>query len=272
MIQEDRALWKYIVFGILTCGIYGYYFIYQLAMDVNEMCADDGKKTSGLAAFILLSFLTCGIYAWFWYYSLGNRLQENAPRYGLNFSENGTSVLLWLLLGSWLCGIGIFVAIHILIKNTNALAKAYNGSASGRGSGNGPDTQTRVQGPDGGAKGEGPIRYCDAETTALPGIPGQPVRGILYFVDTQETVAIDKEEFKIGKNNASVDYAIAHSTSVSRQHAAISRRNGQFTIVDLGSTNGTFVNDNRISGMVRLQDGDNIRFADVICVFNIVNG
>ena len=62
MIQEDRALWKYIVFGLLTCGIYNFYFIYKMAQDVNEMCTGDGKKTSGLVAFILLSYLTCGIY------------------------------------------------------------------------------------------------------------------------------------------------------------------------------------------------------------------
>ena len=50
----------------------------------------------------------------------------NAPRYGLTFAENGTSVLLWLTVGSLLCGIGFFMAMHILIKNTNAMAKAYN--------------------------------------------------------------------------------------------------------------------------------------------------
>ena len=89
MIQEDRALWKYIVFGFLTCGIYNFYFIYKMAQDVNEMCADDGKKTSGLVVFILLSYLTCGIYTLIWYYSLANRLAENAPRYGLQFQETG---------------------------------------------------------------------------------------------------------------------------------------------------------------------------------------
>ena len=40
--------------------------------------------------------------------------------------ENGTTVLLWLIFGSFLCGIGAFVAMHILIKNTNAICNAYN--------------------------------------------------------------------------------------------------------------------------------------------------
>ena len=57
---------------------------------------------------------------------MGNRLAANAPRYGITFQENGTSVLLWYLVGALLCGIGPWVAMHILIKNTNALAAAYN--------------------------------------------------------------------------------------------------------------------------------------------------
>lgn len=53
-------------------------------------------------------------------------MQANAPRYGLQFQENGTTILLWMIFGALLCGIGPFVAMHILIKNANALAAAYN--------------------------------------------------------------------------------------------------------------------------------------------------
>lgn len=97
-----------------------------MAQDVNTMCADDNENTAGLMKFILLSIITCGIYSYIWYYKLGNRLASNAPRYGLSFQENGTTVLLCLLLGTLICGIGPFVAMHILIKNTNAMAVAYN--------------------------------------------------------------------------------------------------------------------------------------------------
>lgn len=125
-VKEDRSLVMYILLSIVTCGIYSYYFLYSIAQDANVVCADDGKKTSGLAAFILLSIVTCGIYALIWYYNLGNRLSENAPKYGLNFSENGTTVLMWMIFGSFLCGIGPFIAMNILITNMNALAHAYN--------------------------------------------------------------------------------------------------------------------------------------------------
>ena len=125
-LKDDRGLLVYILLSIITCGLYSYYFLYKLAADVNVACQGDGKNTAGLIQFIVLSFLTCGIYAWIWYYNLGNRLAENAPRYGLTFSENGTSILMWLIFGSMICGIGPFVAMNILIKNSNAICHAYN--------------------------------------------------------------------------------------------------------------------------------------------------
>ena len=125
-LKDDRGLVSYILLSIITLGIYSYYFIYTLARDINIACKEDGEKTAGLVKFIILSIVTCGIYAWIWYYKLGNRLAENAPRYGLSFQENGTTVLLWLLFGMLLCGIGPFIAMHILIKNSNKIFAAYN--------------------------------------------------------------------------------------------------------------------------------------------------
>lgn len=125
MVKNNRGLGKWILLSIITCGIYNFFFIHSLAKDVNEICEGDGENTAGLLKLILLSFVTCGIYSYIWYYKLGNRLAANAPKYGLNFTENGTTVLLWQLFGSMLCGIGPFVAMNIIIKNTNQLATAY---------------------------------------------------------------------------------------------------------------------------------------------------
>jgi hypothetical protein len=60
-----------------------------------------------------------------WLYAVGDRLQDNAKRYDLAFKEGGGMVLLWFLLGS-LVIIGPFIALHIIFKNTNALANEYN--------------------------------------------------------------------------------------------------------------------------------------------------
>ncbi len=125
-IQTDRNIVMYVLLTIITCGIYGYYFIYKLAQDVNEMCKEDGQNTPGLGMFILLSFVTCGFYAYYWYYQLANRLQANASTYGITIAESGTTILLWCIVGLLVCGLGPYVAMHLIIKNTNAMATAYN--------------------------------------------------------------------------------------------------------------------------------------------------
>jgi pSer/pThr/pTyr-binding forkhead associated (FHA) protein len=43
---------------------------------------------------------------------------------------------------------------------------------------------------------------------------------------------------------------------VSRQHARIEVRDGQVVVTDLGTANGTYVNDQRIEGTVPLRSGD----------------
>jgi hypothetical protein len=122
---EKRGLVILILLSIITFGIYGLYWIYKLAKDINTMCSGDGKKTSGLIKLILLSLITFGIYYCVWVYMLGDRLQDNAPRYNLVFKESGGVVLLWYLLGACIV-IGPFIALYIIIKNTNALADGYN--------------------------------------------------------------------------------------------------------------------------------------------------
>ncbi len=125
-LKDDRGIVSYILLNIITCGIYGFYFIHKMAQEVNIACDGDGDETPGLLIFILLSIITCGFYAYYWYYKLGNRLFANASRYNLSFQENGTTVLLWCVVGIVICGIGPIIGMYILIKNSNLICSAYN--------------------------------------------------------------------------------------------------------------------------------------------------
>ena len=123
---KERNLLSLILLSLVTLGIYGIYFWYKYTEDMNAVCAGDGKESKNFIVVILLSIITCGIYMWFWLYGIGNRLNENASKYNLTFQENGTTIMMWMIFGSFLCGIGSFVATHILIKNMNAIAVVYN--------------------------------------------------------------------------------------------------------------------------------------------------
>jgi DNA-binding winged helix-turn-helix (wHTH) protein len=57
--------------------------------------------------------------------------------------------------------------------------------------------------------------------------------------------------------------------SLSRRHARITVRGDAATLEDLGSKNGTFVGDERVSGPVPLSDGDTVRLGLVRLLFRV---
>jgi hypothetical protein len=57
------------------------------------------------------------------------------------------------------------------------------------------------------------------------------------------------------------------SKRVSREHARVRREGWRVMLEDLGSTNGTFLNDERVMAPVALHDEDRIKIGDVVFVF-----
>lgn len=108
------------------------------------------------------------------------------------------------------------------------------------------------------------------ETTVLGISPvvSQPVAHLVR-VKTGERIAINKPAFRIGKEKSYVDYFISDNTAISRSHADIIMKGGNYYIVDLNSTNHTFVNETIIeSGTENLiKAGDKIRFGNEVFDF-----
>ncbi len=71
---------------------------------------------------------------------------------------------------------------------------------------------------------------------------------------------VDRPSIRIGRGSGSD--LILEDSQASRQHAEISRQGDEYFIRDLNSTNGTFVNGQRIAGLQRLQPGDQIRIGE----------
>lgn len=68
----------------------------------------------------------------------------------------------------------------------------------------------------------------------------------------------------IGRSTEHNDIVV-NDEKVSRNHLQmVMDDNGNYSVVDLGSTNGTFVNGQRISGEVRLQQGDEVKIGQTV--------
>jgi hypothetical protein len=61
------------------------------------------------------------------------------------------------------------------------------------------------------------------------------------------------------------------SRRVSRKHARLLRQDWRVILEDLGSTNGTYLNGERVQAPVQLRDEDRIKVGDVVFVFHDPN-
>lgn len=247
MVNDKRSLGMYILLSFVTCGIYSWVFIYHLANDMNVVCAGDGDETPDLLMFIVLSFVTCGIYGIYWYYKLGNRQAANARRYNVNITENGTSILVWMLIGSLIAGIGYFVAMHIVIKNMNLLAYAYNNSYMS-------SSANRYAGTDYNRPGaynqnmNTPNNYNNYSSTftsqnTVPMNSAINLRctsgefaGSVFTIEPNDTILIGRD-FSC---NVKLD---ANTPNVSRRHCTVLNENGVLYVIDNNSSFGTFLNN-----------------------------
>ena len=87
---------------ILTCGIYGLFWLVSIANDINKL--DDNKnvkQTSG-GMVLLLSIITCGIYKIYWSYKTGERIDAIKNNRGIPTSNNTGILYLILCLFSYL--------------------------------------------------------------------------------------------------------------------------------------------------------------------------
>ena len=104
-------------------------------------------------------------------------------------------------------------------------------------------------------------------------VNGRPVLASLSMQSgpmAGKTYRFHQDVSTVGRTNGN-DLVIS-GRSVSRRHARLWFDNGHWYIEDVGSSNGTLVNNVRIYQAMPLNDGDVINFGDEVVVFNITYG
>lgn len=106
---KNRNIALCIVLSIITCGIYGIYWLVCLVDDLNVASGRTGDTSGGMV--FLLSLITCGIYGIYWMYKAGEKVAYIKQR---NTGEvDSSSSVLYLILGI----IGFGIVVYALIQS-----------------------------------------------------------------------------------------------------------------------------------------------------------
>ena len=96
MIQK-RSIVVCIILSLVTCGLYGLYWLACLANDTNTVSGRQNDTSGGLV--VIFSIITCNIYQIYWMYKAGEKIDTARQMRGLPSQNNGLVYLLLTLFG-----------------------------------------------------------------------------------------------------------------------------------------------------------------------------
>lgn len=114
---QERNLATCILLSIVTCGIYGIYWLICLVNDINTASGHENDTSGGMV--FLLSLITCDIYLLIWMYQAGGKIEQAKAIRGLP-SEKDSGVV-YLILGIF--GLGI-VSYALMQNELNKIANS----------------------------------------------------------------------------------------------------------------------------------------------------
>jgi DNA-binding winged helix-turn-helix (wHTH) protein len=110
--------------------------------------------------------------------------------------------------------------------------------------------------------------FDDPETGAAAAPSGTAtLEPAAWLVGSHTEIELSMGEHVIGREGAGV--ILVKSTTASRRHLRISIARGSATAEDLGSKNGTYVNEKLLTVPTPLADGDQLRIGSLIFTFRV---
>src|SRR5881396_3779695 len=127
------------------------------------------------------------------------------------------------------------------------------------------------EGPAAKAPAAAPPKLADT-VNAMPAAPrpshgGAPLASFLVKNGSLKGQRLQVRTPIVNIGRAEYNDLVVPDESVSTQHAKLQRREGVWLLVDLGSTNGTFADGEKVSGEAALAPGALVRLGDIQFVF-----
>lgn len=84
------------------------------------------------------------------------------------------------------------------------------------------------------------------------------------------TFPLEGDQLIIGRDSS--NSVTINDAEISRKHSRLSFQGGKYVLEDLGSTNGTFVNGQRLTGQVVLKPGDVVSLGEqIVLMYDVIN-
>lgn len=95
--MKQRDIVVSVILTIVTCGIYGLYWMACLNDDANSLSENYNGYSGGVV--VLLTIITCGIYGYYWNYQMGKRCYEIQLKHNKPATDNSILFLILTFLG-----------------------------------------------------------------------------------------------------------------------------------------------------------------------------
>ena len=119
----ERNIAACVIFSIITCGIYGLYWIYKITEEVNKITDHMDDTSPGIV--ILLGIVTCGIYYIYWAYKIGEKLKGYYAGKKTPQGEDLPILYLILMIANYIaCGICAIVCYCLMQDQINKIVRS----------------------------------------------------------------------------------------------------------------------------------------------------
>ena len=117
-VVKEKSIGLCVVLSIVTCGIYGIYWLYTIARDLNDLCeSQNQEKGAEPGLVVVLGIVTCGIYSLYYLWKAGKMVASLTRSNGQHPSDDSIVLMVLSLLQLSL------VSYCILQSHINGFAK-----------------------------------------------------------------------------------------------------------------------------------------------------